>query len=55
VRIRSELTVRVNDALKDAGIEIPFPQQDLHVRTVAAEAGAVLAGLGKPPAPRAES
>ncbi len=54
VKIRSELTVRVNDALKRAGIEIPFPQQDLHVRTVAPEAGSVLAGLGRPATPRAE-
>jgi len=54
VKIRSELTVRVNDALKQAGIEIPFPQQDLHVRTVAPEAGSVLAGLGRPATPRAE-
>jgi len=30
-RVRSELTVAVNNAFKDAGIEIPFPQRDLHV------------------------
>jgi len=52
VKIRSELTVRVNDALVAAGIEIPFPQQDLHVRTVAPEAGAVLAGLARATPPR---
>lgn len=28
---RSELTVAVNNAFKEAGIEIPFPQQDVHV------------------------
>jgi small-conductance mechanosensitive channel len=51
VKIRSALTVRVHDALKDAGIEIPFPQQDLHLRTVSPAASAVLAGIGKPPVP----
>jgi small-conductance mechanosensitive channel len=51
VKIRSALTVRVHDALKDAGIEIPFPQHDLHLRTVSPAASAVLAGIGKPPVP----
>jgi small-conductance mechanosensitive channel len=45
VKIRSDLTVRVYDALMHAGIEIPFPQQDVHVRTVSPAAGAALAGL----------
>jgi small-conductance mechanosensitive channel len=35
IRLRSEVNVMVNDALKEAGIEIPFPQRDLHVRSVA--------------------
>ena len=52
VKIRSELTVRVNEALVAAGVEIPFPQQDLHVRTVAPEAGAVLAGIARTAPPR---
>ncbi len=51
VKIRSDLTVRVYDALNAAGIEIPFPQQDVHVRTVSPAAGALLAGL--PAGPRA--
>jgi len=34
VAIRSNLAVRVHDALKAAGIVIPFPQQDVHLRTV---------------------
>jgi small-conductance mechanosensitive channel len=51
VKIRSALTVRVHDALKNAGIEIPFPQHDLHLRTVSPAASAVLAGISKPPAP----
>ena len=53
VRIRTELTVRVYEALRAAGIEIPFPQQDLHLRSVAPEAGAVLAGQ-RPPEPRVD-
>jgi small-conductance mechanosensitive channel len=42
VKIRSELTLRVNEAIVAAGIEIPFPQQDLHLRSISAEAGARL-------------
>ena len=33
-RVSSEVTVAVNDAIKEAGIEIPFPQRDLHIRSV---------------------
>jgi len=51
VKIRSALTVRVHDALKDAGIEIPFPQHDLHLRSVSPGVSAALAGLKEPPAP----
>lgn len=32
--IQSDVGVAVNQALVDAGIEIPFPQQDLHVKSV---------------------
>jgi small-conductance mechanosensitive channel len=28
---RSQLTIAINNAFKEAGIEIPFPQQDVHV------------------------
>ena len=28
---RSELTIRINNAFDEAGIKIPFPQQDVHV------------------------
>jgi potassium-dependent mechanosensitive channel len=31
VRVRSELSVAVNNAFKEAGIQIPFPQRDLHL------------------------
>jgi small-conductance mechanosensitive channel len=42
VKIRSDMSVRLYEALGAAGIEIPFPQHDLHVRSVAPEARAVL-------------
>jgi small-conductance mechanosensitive channel len=54
-RIRSELTVRVNAALAEAGIEIPFPQRDLHLRSVsdpvmgAMFGGAAVAAAPEPP------
>ena len=47
VNIRSQLTVRIYEALQQAGIEIPFPQQVLHLRSVSAEAAARL-GAGRP-------
>ena len=52
LRIQTELLVDIWDRLKEAGIEIPFPQQDLHLRSVDAEAAAILAGR-PPPAPPA--
>jgi small-conductance mechanosensitive channel len=55
VRTRSHLTVRVHDAIIAAGIEIPFPQQDVHLRTITPAAGAALGGLGQPPGTRAGS
>jgi small-conductance mechanosensitive channel len=33
-RVRSEVYVAVNDAFKEAGITIPFPQRDLHVKSI---------------------
>jgi len=32
--VASEVTVQIASALKQAGIEIPFPQRDLHVRSI---------------------
>jgi small-conductance mechanosensitive channel len=49
VKIRSDLSVRVYDALKAAGIEIPFPQQDLHLRSVSDSVRDQLASLGRTP------
>jgi len=32
--IRSELVTRLHAALAEAGIEVPFPQQDVHIRSI---------------------
>lgn len=37
--IQSRLYVAINRALADAGIEIPFPQHDLHIRSVEKSTG----------------
>lgn len=37
MNIKSELTVGVNTALRDAQISIPFPQRELHLQSVARE------------------
>jgi len=42
--IRSELVTRMYGALNEAGIELPFPQQDIHLRSVSPEAVARLRG-----------
>jgi len=36
--VRSDVAVAVASTLKEAGIEIPFPQRDLHLRSVDADA-----------------
>ncbi len=41
IRVRSEIAMAVMKCLDEAGIEIPFPQRDLHLRTVPGEAGLV--------------
>jgi small-conductance mechanosensitive channel len=46
VNIRSEMSMRLYDALTAAGIEIPFPQRDVHVRSIdAASRSALQAAL----------
>ena len=32
--IRSELAIEIHDALQAAGIDIPFPQRDVHIRSI---------------------
>ncbi len=47
MRIRSDLAVAINAALAEAGIEIPFPQRDLHVRSIAPKLAALAPGSGE--------
>jgi small-conductance mechanosensitive channel len=47
LRVSTETTVKVNNALNEAGLEIPFPQRDLHLRSVDPEVRNTMAG-GKP-------
>jgi small-conductance mechanosensitive channel len=48
-RVRSELSVSIQRALREAGIGVPFPQRDLHLRTVSPTAASEL-GLANDPA-----
>jgi small-conductance mechanosensitive channel len=50
-RVRSELSVAIQHALREAGIGVPFPQRDLHLRTVSPTAASEL-GLVDTPPPR---
>ena len=34
IEVRSELAVRIRDGLAEAGIEVPLPQREMHVRSV---------------------
>jgi small-conductance mechanosensitive channel len=43
-RVQSDLNVAINARLAAAEIEIPFPQRDLHVRSVDEQAGRLLSG-----------
>ena len=49
LRIKSDLTLAVHDALYEAGIEIPFPQRDLHLRSVDPQAVARIGAVTAPP------
>ena len=42
VKVKSEVALEVMRLLDDAGIEIPFPQRDLRLRSVDASAAATL-------------
>lgn len=48
VKVASDLRLRIDQVLAENGIEIPFPQHDLHLRTVDSEALAKLAGSKVP-------
>ena len=48
---KSEVAIMLYSALKDAGIEIPFPQRDLHLRTVS---DSVIDMIGQPKAKQAQ-
>jgi len=44
LRVRHEILSAVEQVLRERGIEIPFPQRDLHIRTTPGAAGALPAG-----------
>ena len=44
--VKSEIALAVHDALAAAGIAIPFPQRDLHLRSVAPEAARAISAAG---------
>lgn len=43
-QLKSDVAVRLVQALRDANIEVPFPQRDLHIRSIAAPVGAAPGG-----------
>jgi small-conductance mechanosensitive channel len=49
VTTKSEVAINIYDALSDAGIEIPFPQSDLHLRSVDPEVLELSMQKQKPP------
>ena len=44
VPVRHELHMAIDQALRAAGIEIPFPQRDLHLRSVSIDAAQAIGG-----------
>lgn len=48
IEIRSDMLARMYDTLRDAGIQIPFPQRDLHLRSVSEEAGRAIFAARQP-------
>lgn len=53
--VLTQLNVGINRTLAENGIEIPFPQRDLHLRTVDSEAGSALAGAASSPGGRLDA
>jgi len=43
-QVQSELHIRITEVFREKGIEIAYPQMDLHLRTVDPDAGARLSG-----------
>ena len=50
-QLKSDVSVAVGKALTEAGIEIPFPQRDLHVRSIDQAAAAALSPQHAKPGP----
>ncbi len=46
--VQSRINTEINRALTEADIEIPFPQRDLHLRSIDVDAARELSGRGKP-------
>jgi len=53
-QLKSDISVAVAKALADAGIEIPFPQRDLHLRSIDSQTRNQLYLAGPQPAEREE-
>ena len=54
-QLQSDVTVAVAKAIKEAGIEIPFPQRDLHVRSIGVSVAESVANSGVRLTPSADS
>jgi small-conductance mechanosensitive channel len=52
---RSELSIAINIAFKDAGIEIPFPQQDVHLHWPDGHAAVIRAPVSSQAAAQSEN
>ncbi|MCX5864098.1 MAG: mechanosensitive ion channel [Deltaproteobacteria bacterium] len=45
--VRSEILLRIWDAFHEQGVNIPYPQRDIHIRSMPVEAGGMAAGKNK--------
>jgi len=50
IAVVNDINTRINDALAEAGIEIPFPQRDIHVRDIPRRLAERIDGDGREPA-----
>jgi small-conductance mechanosensitive channel len=53
VQVSSDINVAIHAALSEAGISIPFPQRDLHVKSIESDAAAALKAPGNETLPEA--